>query len=277
MNKDKQIHFQHIRDKSIEPWLISCKRSGYSGANREFCISRTGAYPYCNLHLVESGKMELVFRNHKFIIKAGQLFVLPAFEVHEYRSLEEETVIKWFEYVGGDSLTLTRKLIEKNDGPVISMSGDRSGMDLLNQCITKRYLPYEQSVIIYQLFMSMLKKVQPNPVWQDQKNPLQNVIKYINHHLFEDLSLKDLCDKGHFSSSYMNRLFKKYYQMTPMEYVYHLRITKAKKLLCESNLSLQEISVDCGFYDVSHLIHRFSQSEGMTPESYRKETLSYTE
>lgn len=54
-----------------------------------------------------------------------------------------------------------------------------------------------------------------------------------------------------------------------MQYVTRCRIALAKSLLEETNLSVNEIAVKCGYEDVINFFRNFKKSENTTPLAYR--------
>ena len=56
----------------------------------------------------------------------------------------------------------------------------------------------------------------------------------------------------------------------PQQYVIKCRLTQAKKLLGETELSVAEISERCGYPDQTRFYKLFKKSEGVTPLAYRK-------
>ena len=60
-------------------------------------------------------------------------------------------------------------------------------------------------------------------------------------------------------------------QMTILDYITLLRIEKAKKLIENSGESIQYISEQVGYINVSSFIRRFKQVTGKTPGEFRKE------
>ncbi len=59
--------------------------------------------------------------------------------------------------------------------------------------------------------------------------------------------------------------------MTILDYITLLRIEKAKKLIENSGESIQYISEQVGYINVSSFIRRFKQVTGKTPGEFRKE------
>ena len=58
--------------------------------------------------------------------------------------------------------------------------------------------------------------------------------------------------------------------MTPSEYLFLLRMEKAKEMLTETRLSVKDIGLAVGYYDASGFISRFRRYMSMTPVQYRE-------
>ena len=106
------------------------------------------------------------------------------------------------------------------------------------------------------------------------KLSLQFVAQYIRNNLKETLSLKSLAEMANLSSSYFHKLFTNQFNCTPSEFVVNCRISAAKSMLMEGELSMEEIADVCGFSCHSYFNHCFKQRTGQTPLQYRRESLS---
>ena len=100
---------------------------------------------------------------------------------------------------------------------------------------------------------------------------LSPILKYIHSHLDRDLKISELAQRSRLSQSHFCRVFKKAIGLSPYRYILYQRIAKAKALLIETDLSLTDISFNCGFYDQSHFILQFRRFTGSTPKAYREE------
>jgi AraC-like DNA-binding protein len=56
-----------------------------------------------------------------------------------------------------------------------------------------------------------------------------------------------------------------------MQYVAHLRMTKAKELLLTTELSVTDIALSCGYPSVNLFIRGFKELHAVTPLQYRKQ------
>ena len=57
-----------------------------------------------------------------------------------------------------------------------------------------------------------------------------------------------------------------------MQYVTKCRIAHAKKLLDETELTVREISTQCGYDETTNFFRNFKRSEGVTPTEYRQKS-----
>jgi AraC family transcriptional regulator len=98
---------------------------------------------------------------------------------------------------------------------------------------------------------------------------LFQVTEYIHEHLNQDLKLADLAGLIGMSQFHFSYLFKQAIGISPYQYLLQQRIEQAKLLLKQSDRSIIDISLDCGFNSHSHLSKTFRQFTGMTPKAYR--------
>lgn len=99
---------------------------------------------------------------------------------------------------------------------------------------------------------------------------LKRVIDYIDENLSCQITIHDLADAAALSPVYFTRWFKQKINYSPYKYVLHLRIERAKHMLCSDNLSISEIAISCGFCHQEHFTNAFRKLCKTTPASYRK-------
>ncbi|MGK7943212.1 MAG: helix-turn-helix domain-containing protein [Microcystaceae cyanobacterium] len=98
---------------------------------------------------------------------------------------------------------------------------------------------------------------------------LQRILDYIDAHLDEEIKLANLAQLLDMSQFHFSRLFKQSLGNSPYQYLIQQRIERAKSLLKQTDHSIMDIALDCGFNSHSHLTKKFRQMTGMTPKAYR--------
>lgn len=110
-----------------------------------------------------------------------------------------------------------------------------------------------------------------NEVWEHSVS--RNILKcinYIQEHYGENITLDTLTELSNVSRATLFRYFIKLTGATPINYLNAFRLSKAREMLGQSDLSIAEIAVACGFYDSSHLNRFFSRAYGCTPGQHRR-------
>lgn len=99
----------------------------------------------------------------------------------------------------------------------------------------------------------------------------EKAISYISKNFAgPDFSVSSISNHLGISSSYLSHLFKEQQEITITDYIKLYKLALAKKMLTETDNSLEKIIPLLGFYDCSSFIRMFKQMEGMTPGEYRK-------
>ena len=95
-------------------------------------------------------------------------------------------------------------------------------------------------------------------------------IEYINdNYSTEQISIEHLAKMCNITTTHFSRTFKAMYSTTPVKYINNLRLEKACALLTHTNLSIGEISDQCGFADSSYFSKTFKSAYGQSPANYR--------
>jgi len=104
----------------------------------------------------------------------------------------------------------------------------------------------------------------------DSSDKVSSSIKFMRDHLSKKIALNDIASSVNLSVSQFSLLFKQKTSRTPIDYLLHLRIQQATKLLDFKMLRIKEISNQVGFSDPFYFSRVFSKIMGMSPKSYRK-------
>ena len=104
----------------------------------------------------------------------------------------------------------------------------------------------------------------------EKQNRIKSMISYIHRNFGNKLALEEIAAAANISPREANRIFQKAIQQTPFEYLMHYRLNRAKELLSHSELSITEISYQCGFTDSTYMGKQFKKAYGITPRDYRR-------
>ncbi|MEK3699773.1 helix-turn-helix domain-containing protein [Paenibacillus sp. FSL R10-2199] len=104
----------------------------------------------------------------------------------------------------------------------------------------------------------------------DIQSCFNRMVAYIDRNFEQKLYLKDLSVQFFINQVYCCQLFKNNLGRTFSEYVAELRIRKARELLKQTDLSIEQIAVKSGYVDYYYFNKVFKKHCGMTPTKFRK-------
>lgn len=99
---------------------------------------------------------------------------------------------------------------------------------------------------------------------------LYKAIAYINNNYCRNIRLSNVSREAGMSISCFERTFKKNVGMNFSTYINKLRITKAVRMLKETNYSICEIAFACGFTNQFHFSRTFRKIMAISPRIYKK-------
>lgn len=130
----------------------------------------------------------------------------------------------------------------------------------------------ETEALLYQFFFLLYKHVpykRKAPENEEVLEKLKRVIQYIKENYQNPVLVSDLAQICHFSEYYFMRFFKKYMNMTCIEYLNQYRMEIAAGKLSGSSQSVTDIALDTGFQNISYFNRVFKKNYRMTPTQYR--------
>lgn len=96
---------------------------------------------------------------------------------------------------------------------------------------------------------------------------------YIDNHYFEDIKISMFTEKYYLSREYLMKLFKQQFGYGIHEYVQKVRMDKAKELLNDPSLKIQDIAERLGYKDKNYFSKAFRNYYSVSPSEYRESRL----
>jgi AraC-like DNA-binding protein len=99
---------------------------------------------------------------------------------------------------------------------------------------------------------------------------VRRALKFMEANLNQVLTPTLVAERSYVSVSHLHRLFQNELDTSVMEYIVLLRLNKARSLLTETDMSITEVGVLCGYSNASHFSRLFARHEGLSPREFRK-------
>jgi PAS domain S-box-containing protein len=94
--------------------------------------------------------------------------------------------------------------------------------------------------------------------------------EHIRDHFHEKISIRTLAAKCNLSVRTFERTFREQVWASPRELIVRMRVHRACDRLRESQDTLADVALSCGFYDQSAFNRHFRKHLGITPGEYRR-------
>ena len=105
---------------------------------------------------------------------------------------------------------------------------------------------------------------------EEQILAVQRMQDYIEAHLGEELGLADLARVSMYSPWYSYRLFVRWVNMTPAEYIRRLRLSRSALRLRDGQVKVAELAFELGFGSVDGYQRAFYRAFGCNPGEYAR-------
>ena len=166
----------------------------------------------------------------------------------------------------------------KNIDALIFTGETSNQQKILQKLCQASALQHEENVefqtrnLFSELWLLLLEEIKEQPAhtvnFQNQER-VQNMLTFIHAHYSEKLTLNDIAAAASVSTRECIRCFRNTIRQTPLEYVMEYRLNMAKRLLDDTEMSITDLSLQCGFSSNAYFGKIFREKYGITPLQYR--------
>jgi transcriptional regulator GlxA family with amidase domain len=137
------------------------------------------------------------------------------------------------------------------------------------------YSVVELLAILYELSLDSHSRILCTSTFSHQDDSsesrrIQKVINFLHDNYQKDIRLVDVANYVSMSEVSFSRFMKKRTSKSYIEYLNDLRLGIASRFLVETNKTVAEISIECGFNNLSNFNRIFKKRKGITPKEFRE-------
>ena len=218
------------------------------------------ARPYAALSFRERGTGTFKIGGRIFHTKPGDVLFIPANVPYEV------------EYSTSESIVVNMESCDYPSPEMFELNLE-SGVALMFAILLEEWDKYLSANRAKATIYSILEKIGEYCNEDAENSTLKKCIQYIDVNFCDsELDIKKVCDIGFISRSNLYRLFIKRFGISPKQYIIKQRLNKAVKLLVNDELSVKEISSNCGFSDDKYFSRIFKEKYGYSPSKLRQNT-----
>ena len=125
--------------------------------------------------------------------------------------------------------------------------------------------------------LNMVVMVTANKKIKEKDDLAGRVLSYINHNYKSELYLDKVAHEFGFTGKNLSAYFKRHFNIGFNEYLTHLRIEEAKRMLFETDDGVQSIAGAVGYVNSATFNSAFKKITGMSPSAYREQIKNASE
>ena len=251
---------------------------GYEKCAPDFHIKRK-TYPYNVLEIPTAGQCSLSIDEQEYTLKKGTIGSFTSGVPHQYKCNPEHPMEHFFIVFTGNEAD---ELIELNsfaNGSVVKQNNPALVL-FLAESILRAGL--EKTELSHQLCCHYLKALlieqslhtaPSNKAYPMSISRYRQCRNYIDSNFSSITGTAEVAKACSMTTRYMSRLFKKYNDITPREYIMRLKLNKAASVLLTSSNTIYEVAAMVGFSDPYHFSRNFKNFHGISPQNYRDKHL----
>lgn len=247
----------------------------YPKANNHY-RERNGSSQHILIYCTE-GEGWVEIYNKKQVVKKNEYIIISANTPHKYGANNHNPwSIYWIHFMGSKSHIFVNHPNKKIEIDLSTNSRFADRILLFEEIYSNLEMGYSKDNLEYAniclwhmlgslRYLSQFRKIKEI----SSSDRITKSITYMRKHLNEKLSLDVLATYVNLSVSQYCSLFKKKTSRSPLDYLTHLKIQKASRLLDFSDLKINDIANQVGYTDPFYFTRVFSKTMGKSPKAYR--------
>ncbi len=239
-------------------------------------------FDYYLIHYILSGRGVFTCGDRQFKLAKGDSFLIEPGKLVSYRAdTEEPWQYRWIAIQGASVYGLMSGCGIDWQQPIVRM-GSKSGISRwaegIHAAFKERKTGGEHRALgyLYLILAELEDTLKPEGHRASESGSriarhIKQVTQQLTTQYAEPISIEALADDLGYNRAYFSKMFKSYNHVTPVTFLLHLRIGKARQLLRERpELTIEQIAYSVGFNDPLYFSKQFKRMHGQSPSAYRK-------
>ena len=253
--------------------MMKCLLRGYNVCAPDWgetdCI-----YGYYKFYYFQDGEATIIIHGDTYYPKPGELYMIPANTKHTYLHNPLKPVLKYWchfdlTFIGEQKLVYCKETLKCSPpkelviplfDSLVNLDSSSNLLDILSE-----------KAILIELFRIFLEHINVQKlIPQNSDDFVIKIDDFIIQNLQSVITLKDMADIVHLHPNYFIQYFKRYFPISPMQYVNTIRLEKATQLfVSQPDLSIEQVAYLMGFKDYRYFGRAFKKRYGMPPSAYK--------
>lgn len=279
MKKAVEILYHELEQNKIYNALQRTLKPGYSFG------------PHCHenmeICLMKEGECDIIVNGEPITVHKGELMVIFSHMIHSFHVRSDQPAVFLQVHFSPESFISEDLKVNESLKFLHYMTDAHSAYtfhsytDQLLSCVERicQEMNNEEGVhsvalaniYIFEMLFLLSREIEQSvrKVFSINNPIAIRAIHFINQNINNNIALVDVAESCNVSKRYLSIIFKKYVNITVNDYIYIAKVDKAMNYICNTELSITEISSKLGFSSAQYFATVFKKYSGVTPKEFK--------
>lgn len=230
------------------------------------------------IHIIVRGHGVFMANQQTFHLGEGDGFlIVPEMQTYYRADDKDPWTYCWVAFLGTRAEEVLRDIGLSRENPIFHGCRPARVQEIVAGMFHNRELTrsnqYLNQSLLYRFFSVLLDDIEVRIGTHTTRNRIVGEAVHYIEKCYSDPSIRvaEIAKRVNVERGYLYTLFMKNLGVSPQEYLLRFRLTKASDLLNHTDLSIDKITVECGYQDTATFSKAFRKMFGIPPGKFRKE------
>lgn len=234
------------------------------------------------INYVKKGRCILHLDNESINFKEGEMMIINSNVNHKFEAGQKGTTLLQLEFL--PDIFNDVHFQTENAIPVSLFTTNNKVLKIINNIRIMRTVQrivselnvkkprYEYLVVMYyaELLLLIYRYIDETKLASENNTILSKAIHYIQANYKTPITISSLAEALGCTDRYLRHLFRNNLNIAPLDFLNQVRINKAIETLRNTDMSIKEVSYECGFNSPQYFSRKFKEQTGYSPRNFLK-------
>lgn len=233
-------------------------------------------FPFHSIEFVARGKGALSLAGREHALSPGKVFSYGPGVPHLITTDADAPLVKYFVDFKGAGAWKMLCQYGLSPGTAVQITSPEAILRIFDDLIANgetdsRYSPLLCATILQQLILKIAETAVTRAAHTTAAfSTYQACRDFIRKNCLTIQSLEQAANQCHIDAAYLCRLFRRFDDQSPYQYLMRLKMTAAAQRLGTPDTRVKEVAYELGFRDACHFSRVFKKIFGVSPDAFRK-------
>lgn len=235
------------------------------------------------VHFVSSGRCHYYLSDEHYKVEADQCFLIPPYmPVFYHADANESCTYSWIDFKGEDARSILERCGLSIEHPVMRINDIDEIRSIIQQCLACEEHTDANALRLQSLMLLIFSNLEMHgagnsapDISPEEDALVSHAIDFIRDHISEGVEVNTVAKALFISRTSLFNAFKSIMSTSPQRFIQRARLSKACDYLVRTDMSIRDISKECGYANAFAFSRAFKKEYSLSPREYRQKYASH--